>query len=263
MKRVVQIILTFFILSMNVHASDVLRLVTTTSTDNSGLTDYLIERFKTETGINVHTVAVGTGKALAIAKNGDADAILVHSKADELEFVEQGYGLQRFDVMYNDFIIVGPTAFSKTSSVQDVLAQIKSTESLFLSRGDDSGTHKKEQALWRQAGINPQGRWYRESGQGMGKTLQIASELDAYALTDRGTWLAQNANQSSNLQVVYEGDEQLFNPYGIIAVNPEKFSHVNIDAAQIFINWLLSEQGQKLITEFKINGQQLFFSAAG
>ena len=263
MTRVIQIVLTFFILSMNVHANEVLRLVTTTSTDNSGLTDYLIKQFKTETGINVHTVAVGTGKALTIAKNGDADAILVHSRVDELEFVQQGYGLQRFDVMYNDFIIVGPSAFNGISSVRDVLVQIKSTESLFLSRGDDSGTHKKEQALWRQAGINPQGLWYRESGQGMGKTLQIASELDAYALTDRGTWLAQNANQSSNLQVVYEGDEQLFNPYGIIAVNPEKFSHVNIGAAQVFINWLLSEQGQKLIAEFKINGQQLFFPAAG
>ncbi len=263
MKHVIQIILTFFLLSIHVHANDVLRLVTTTSTDNSGLTDYLIEQFKTETGINVHTVAVGTGKALAIAKNGDADAILVHSKTDELKFVEQGYGVQRFDVMYNDFIIVGPSALSEISSVQDVLSQIKTTGSLFLSRGDDSGTHKKEKALWFKAGITPQGSWYRESGQGMGKTLQIASELDAYALTDRGTWLAQNANQSSNLKIVYEGDEQLFNPYGIIAVNPEKFSHVNIGGAQAFINWLLSEHGQKLIAEFKINGQQLFFPIAG
>ncbi len=264
MKRLAKFFLFFvaFWLALNVFAKDVLRLVTTTSTENSGLTDFLVKEFDAETGIEVHTVAVGTGKALAIARNGDADVILVHSKPDEQKFVEQGYGLQRFDVMHNDFIIVGPTAFSETWSIQDVLIQIKTTESLFLSRGDDSGTHKKERALWQQVGIDPKGSWYRESGQGMGKTLQIASELQAYALTDRGTWLAQNANQKLDLQIIYQGDESLFNPYGIIAVNPKKFPHVNIDAANQLIDWLLSATGQSLISEFTVAGQQLFFPNA-
>ncbi len=262
MRQILRSLVLILLLSCNAHANNVLRLVTTTSTDNSGLTDYLIEEFKAQTGIEVHTVAVGTGKALAIARNGDADVILVHSKADEVNFVEQGYGVKRIEVMYNDFIIVGPTAFSEARTIQNVFAQIKATESLFLSRGDDSGTHKKEKALWKAVDIDPQGSWYRESGQGMGKTLQIASELDAYVLTDRGTWLAQNANQSSRLTIVFEDDELLFNPYGIIAVNPQRYAHVNIEAAQQFINWLTSAQGQQLIAEFKINGQQLFFPSA-
>jgi len=261
MKHVAKICLFILCLSLalNSSANQVLKLVTTTSTENSGLTDYLIAEFNTQTSIEVHTIAVGTGKALAIARNGDADVILVHSKPDEQAFVEQGYGLERFDVMYNDFIIVGPSAFSESTSVQDVLSQIESAKSLFLSRGDDSGTHKKEQTLWEQVGIEPQGKWYRESGQGMGKTLQIASELQAYALTDRGTWLAQNANQQLDLQIVFEGDENLFNPYGLIAINPDKYSHVNIEAANLFIDWLLSSSGQNLIAEFTIEGEQLFF----
>ena len=251
-----------FIFSANLIAADNLRLVTTTSTDSSGLTDHLIAGFTRDTGINVHIVAVGTGKALAIARNGDADVILVHSRPDEIEFVEQGYGIERVSVMYNDFVFVGPMAIAQAGSINDVLNNIAAGEYLFMSRGDDSGTHKKELQLWQAAGITPGGSWYRESGQGMGKTLQIASELDAFTLTDRGTWLAQNANQLLHLQVVYEGDEQLFNPYSVIAVNPDKFIHVNVDAARRFIDWLTSEQGQNLIAGFEVDGQPLFFPSA-
>lgn len=246
----------------NPFAAENLRLVTTTSTDSSGLTDYLIAEFMQETGIKVHIVAVGTGRALAIARNGDADVILVHSRPDEIDFVEQGYGIERVSVMYNDFIFVGPKGFSQIESIDDLLKKIADGKHLFISRGDDSGTHKKELQLWQAAGMNPQGKWYRESGQGMGKTLQISSELDAYTLTDRGTWLAQNANQPLRLQVVFEGHEQLFNPYSVIAVNPEKFTHVNSDAANRFIDWLTSEKGQKLIAGFEVDGQSLFFPSA-
>ena len=255
------VFITVFMLSKLCLAEN-LRLVTTTSTDNSGLIDYLITEFTEETGINVHIVAVGTGKALAIARNGDADIILVHSKPDELDFVAQGYGVERINVMYNDFILVGPTAIREADSITPVLKAIAASEDLFISRGDDSGTHKKELQLWRTAGIVPHGSWYRESGQGMGKTLQIASELDAYTLTDRGTWLAQNANQLLRLQIIFEGDEKLFNPYSVIAVNPEKFKYTNFDAANQFIEWLTSAKGQDLIADFEVDGQPLFFPSA-
>lgn len=265
MSRLLRIVIfqIAFIWGLNAGAADNLRLVTTTSTDNSGLTDFLVREFNRDTGINVHVVAVGTGKALAIARNGDADVILVHSKPDELEFVEQGNGIERISVMYNDFILVGPVAINESASITNVLKSIAVMESLFMSRGDDSGTHKKELQLWKAAGVTTKGEWYRESGQGMGKTLQIASELDAYTLTDRGTWLAQNANQSLRLQIVFEGDENLFNPYSLIAVNPEKFPHINISAANQFIDWMTSEKGQQLIAEFEVEGQQLFFPSAG
>jgi len=247
------------ILGFNTGATDILRLVTTTSTDNSGLTDFLVKEFNRDTGINVHVVAVGTGKALAIARNGDADVILVHSKPDELEFVDQGNGIERISVMYNDFILVGPGEIGETRSITEVMRVIADKDQLFISRGDDSGTHKKELQLWQAAGVKQQDNWYRESGQGMGKTLQIASELNAYTLTDRGTWLAQNANQPLQLQIVFEGDDDLFNPYSLIAVNPEKFIHVNYDAANQFIDWMTSVKGQQLIAGFEVEGQQLFF----
>ena len=261
LTNVFLIIISFW-LSTNSYAQDTLRLVTTTSTQNSGLIEFLVKDFTAETGIEVHTVAVGTGKALTIARNGDADVILVHSKPDEEKFVEEGFGLKRFDIMYNDFIVVGPMAFEGAATLNDLLKLISGSESLFLSRGDDSGTHKKELMLWQSADIIPDGQWHRESGQGMGKTLQIASELQAYALTDRGTWLAQNANQKLDLQVVFQGDESLFNPYGVVAINPKKFPHVHINAANKFINWLISDAGQNLIAEFTIDEQQLFFPSA-
>lgn len=245
------------------NAAGHLRLVTTTSTDNSGLTDYLVNEFTRDTGISVHVVAVGTGKALAIARNGDADVILVHSKPDEIEFVEQGFGVERVGVMYNDFILVGPGEFGESRNIIEVMQIIANREELFISRGDDSGTHKKEQKLWQAAGVTQKGNWYRESGQGMGKTLQIASELEAYTLTDRGTWLAQNANQALRMKIVFEGDKNLFNPYSVIAVNPEKFPHVKFEAANHFIDWLTSVKGQQLIADFKVEEQQLFFPSAG
>ena len=261
MKRLFEIFCCIFVLclSTNTLSANPLRLVTTTSTENSGLADYLVTAFSEQTGIQVHVVAVGTGKAIAIAKNGDADAILVHSEKDELEFIEQGYGVMRHPVMYNDFIVVGPQSLNNPVTVKDAFKAIAESENIFISRGDNSGTHKKEITIWQRSDVKPQGNWYRETGQGMGKSLQIANELQAYILTDRGTWLAQNENQPLSLEVVFERDELLFNPYSVIAVNPEKFSHVNFDAAQTWIDWLISPAAQKLIGEFKIGEQQLFF----
>ena len=264
MKSPFKFITFIFLILVNLPAvsANTLRLVTTTSTENSGLTDFLITKFTNETDIQVHVVSVGTGKALAIARNGDADIILVHSKTDEVEFVEQGFGLERHAVMYNDFIVVGPAPVEQAKSLKWLLKHIADSNALFISRGDDSGTHKKELALWQQFGINPHGDWYRESGQGMGKTLQIADELQAYTLTDRGTWLAQYNNRPLSLGIVFENDETLFNPYSAIVINPEKFPHVNVQAALRFIHWLVSPQGQALIAEYKINNQQLFFPNA-
>lgn len=256
------LLIVLLTLGLNLSAADIMRLVTTTSTENSGLADYLLTEFTRDTGIKVHMVAVGTGKALAIARNGDADAILVHSKFDEIDFVEQGFGIKRHDVMYNDFIIVGPQPLDNSTSVTDALNEIANNQALFVSRGDESGTHKKELSLWQQAGIEPESRWYRESGQGMGKSLQMASELGAYVLTDRGTWLAQNANQDLHLEVVFEGDESLFNPYSAIVISPERHPHVNETAANSLIEWLTSKKGQQMIADYQVQGEQLFFPNA-
>lgn len=238
----------------------IIRLATTTSTDNSGLLKALLPRFTQDTGYTVHVIAVGTGKALRMGRDGDVDVVLVHARAAEDKFVAEGYGEERYGVMYNDFVIVGPQAdpagIASASSAADALKRIADSQSIFVSRGDDSGTHKKERGLWSTAAIEPQGSWYREAGQGMGKVLQIAAEMDGYTLTDRGTWLAYQSK--SPLQIGFEGDPGLFNPYGIIAVNPEKHADTNYQGALALIGWFISPKGQKMIGDFRIGDNKLF-----
>ncbi|MDH3631625.1 MAG: substrate-binding domain-containing protein [Gammaproteobacteria bacterium] len=245
--------------------ASLLRLATTTSTANSGLMDLLLPKFTEKTSIEVHLIAVGTGKALRLGREGDVDIVLVHARAAEEAFVEAGYGIDRADVMYNDFIIVGPetdpAGTAKSNTVAEVLQRIHASEKPFISRGDDSGTHKRELILWQSASKSPHGSWYREVGQGMGKTLQIANEIDAYTMTDRGTWLAYESKL--DIQLLFEGDPPLFNPYGIIAVNPERHPDVNYPGAIKLIKWMTSPAAQKMIGEFKIKGQQLFVPTAG
>lgn len=254
------------LISGQVLASDSpLRLATTTSTANTGLMDYLLPKFKQETGIEVHLIAVGTGKALRLGREGDVDIVLVHARAAEDKFVEGGYGVDRADVMYNDFIIVGPKSdpagAAKGGSVGDALQRVHASEQPFISRGDDSGTHKREMLLWKKAGKSPAGRWYREVGQGMGKTLQIANEVDGYTMTDRGTWLAYQSKLE--IRILYEKDQALFNPYGIIAVNPERHADANYKGARKLIDWITSPLVQKMIGDFKVHGQPLFVPSAG
>ncbi|MFT5218837.1 MAG: tungstate transport system substrate-binding protein [Gammaproteobacteria bacterium] len=240
------------------------RLATTTSTQNSGLTDYLLPLFTEETSIRVHTIAVGTGKALRLGREGDVDVVLVHARPSELAFVEGGFGVKRYDVMYNDFVIIGPESdpakVASSSSVKEVLSRIHQAKVQFVSRGDDSGTHKRELSLWQSSGAMPDGSWYLEVGQGMGRTLQIASELDAYTMADRGTWLAYKNKVS--VKLLYEGDPPLFNPYGIIAVNPQLHPHTNASGADQLIQWMISPAVQQLIADFTIEGEQLFVPSA-
>lgn len=237
-----------------------LRLATTTSTDNSGLLAYLLPEFTKDTEHKVQVIAVGTGKALRMGKDGDVDVVLVHAKSAEETFVAEGHGEKRFPVMYNDFVILGdkedPAKLADVKDLKEAMSRIAANEAVFVSRGDDSGTHKKEKALWAAAEVEPTGTWYREAGQGMGKVIQMAGELGAYTLADRGTWLA--TMDKSPLTVAFEGDETLFNPYGIIAVSQKKYPDINKAGAQALIDWIVSEKGQAMIGEFKVADQQLF-----
>ncbi len=244
-----------------------IKLASTTSTDNSGLFGHLLPIFEAETGIKVHVIAVGTGQAIRLARNGDADVLLVHHKPSEERFVTEGFGVARFDVMYNDFVIVGPehdpAGVRGLADATAALRRIAVSNTVFASRGDDSGTHRKEQALWREAGVDvaaASGGWYRETGSGMGATLNTASGLDAYALTDRATWIS--FKNKGELRVLVEGDKRLFNQYGVIRVNPAVHPHVRAREAQIFIDWLLSPAGQGAIAAYRLDGKQLFFANA-
>ncbi len=242
----------------------VIRLATTTSTENSGLLHYLLPDFENKSAYKVHVIAVGTGKALRMGKDGDVDVLLVHAPEAEKEFVRKAYGIKRYAVMYNDFVIIGPdrdpASIRNSSSAQIALQSILISESLFISRGDDSGTHKKEKMIWASADVIPKGQWYREIGQGMGKAIQIADELGAYTLTDRGTWLSYK--DKTSLKLLYQGNADLFNPYGIIAVNPKRYSGINYNGANALIKWLTSKQGQRLISQYKKDGQVLFIPSA-
>ena len=242
-------------------------LQSTTSTANSGLYDAILPMFTDETGITVNVVAVGTGQAIKNAQNGDGDVLLVHAKSAEEKFVAEGYGLERFDVMYNDFIIVGPAADpAGIAGGKDAVAALKTiadSKSTFASRGDNSGTHKKEIALWKEAGVDTSagsGTWYRETGSGMGATLNAAVGMGAYALTDRGTWIS--FKNKGDYQIAVEGDKGLFNQYGVILVNPTKHPNVKKTEGQAFIDWILGEEGQTAIANYKLDGQQLFFPNA-
>jgi tungstate transport system substrate-binding protein len=255
-------------LSFPVGAQDkYITVASTTSTENSGLFDELLPKFADASGIEVRVVAVGTGQAIELARKGDADVLFVHHKPSEEKFVAEGFGVERHEVMYNDFVIVGPASDpAGIKGGKDALAaltEIAAAQAPFASRGDDSGTHKAELGLWKEAGIDvaaASGSWYRETGSGMGPTLNTAAGMDAYALTDRGTWLSFDNRQ--NLELLVEGDPRLFNQYGLILVNPEKHPHIKADLGQEFINWVLSDDGQEAIAAFKINGQQAFFPNA-
>jgi tungstate transport system substrate-binding protein len=237
------------------------RMATTTSTENSGLFKVIQPVFEQALDIRAHVIAVGTGKALELGRRGDVDVVLVHAKAAEQAFVKAGYGVARHEIMYNDFVIVGPPGDpAGVRGLQDAgkaFAGIAGASATFVSRGDDSGTHKKENAIWKQAAITPQGAWYRQVGQGMGKTLQIAGEMAGYTLVDRGTWLAYRAN--SPLQLLVSGGEELKNPYGIIAVSPKRFPDVSYAAVQRLIDWFESPAAHTLIAGYKVDGEQLFY----
>jgi tungstate transport system substrate-binding protein len=236
----------------------------TTSTANSGLYDYILPIFEEKKGIKVNVVAVGTGQAIKNAENCDGDVLLVHAKPAEEKFVADGYGVKRFDLMYNDFIIVGPASdpagVSGMNDVKAALSKIADSKAPFASRGDDSGTHKKEMSLWKVAGIEPAGEWYRSTGSGMGATLNTGIGMGAYVMTDRATWIT--FGNKGDYGIAVEGDPAMFNQYGVMLVNPDKCPSVKGEDAQAFIDWLLSEEGQDTIRAYQVDGQQLFFPNA-
>ena len=262
-----RILVLFCGINVTSMADPVIVVQSTTSTANSGLYDAILPQFEKQTGIRVNVVAVGTGQAIKNAIRGDGDVLLVHAKAAEEKFVADGWGVSRSNLMYNDFILVGPdndpAVLSDATSAVDALIRISSGRTLFASRGDDSGTHQKERRLWASAGIDPttsSGDWYRETGSGMGATLNVAVGMNAYAMTDRATWISFGNKQG--FKVLFDNDQQLFNQYGIILVNPARHSHVNAKDGQIFINWMLGKEGQTAIANYTLDGQQLFFPNA-
>jgi len=261
-SRLLLTTLALLLLAQPVLATEHLRLATTTSTDNSGLLTALLPPFEEAHDCKVDVIAVGTGKALKLGMAGDVDVILVHARAREDKFVAEGFGVDRQDVMYNDFVILGPkndpAGIKGLKDASTALTRIAATGATFVSRGDDSGTHTKERNLWKAAGITARGDWYLEAGRGMGDVITMANERQGYTLSDRGTYIAMSGK--IDLEVVTEGDKVLFNPYGVIPVNPVKHPHVKHDLAQKFADYLTSEQGQKLIAGYRRFDQQLFFT---
>ena len=248
-------------------AQKFITVASTTSTEQSGLFKHMLPVFEKKTGIQVRVVALGTGQALDMARRGDADVVFVHARSAEEKFIAEGCGVKRLPVMYNDFVLIGPKSDpAKVAGGKDILEalrKIKNANAPFVSRGDRSGTHMAEIALWKQGGIdiaNEKGPWYRDTGQGMGPALNSASSMNAYILADRGTWIS--FKNRGDLAVLVESDKRLFNQYGVILVNPEKHKHVKKDMAQAFIDWVISPEGQKTIANYKISGQQLFFPNA-
>ena len=269
MSRTISFLLiAIFCIASSSSAETRMRMASTTSTQNSGLFDHILPLFEKKTGIAVDVVAVGTGASIEIGKRGDADVVFVHAKEQELKAVDEGFFVNRHDVMYNDFVVIGPpddpAKVKGMSLVTDAFKAIARSGAPFVSRGDRSGTHTKELSIWKRASIEPAGNpWYLEVGQGMAKTQRIADEKRAYALTDRGTWLATKDVDKLDLVVLLAGDPALFNQYGVMAVNPEKHKHVKYKEAMVFVNWLVSEEGQSAIAAFKDkNGNALFTSNA-
>lgn len=267
LKLTAAAVLTTGLVSAATAQDDFIIVQSTTSTQNSGLFDDLLPKFTQKTGIEVRVVAVGTGQAIKNAANGDGDVLFVHSKPSEEKFVADGFGVSRADVMYNDFVLVGPAGdpagISGTNDIKNALSKIAETKAVFASRGDDSGTHKAELRLWKAAGIDPSeasGDWYRETGSGMGATLNTGTGMGAYIMTDRATWIA--FGNKGDHSVAVQGDPKLFNQYGVILVNPETHPHVKAEMGQTFINWLLAKDGQTAISAYKVDGQQLFFPNA-
>lgn len=261
MKASILFLVSLFLGSSICLAQQNLRMATTTSTENSGLLAVLNPPFEQQSGVRLDVIAVGTGKALRLGQNGDVDLVLVHAPKAEQAFVDAGYGVDRQAVMHNDFVIIGPSddpaQLKSASSVIDALRKIQAARHSFISRGDDSGTHKKEMRLWAMADIEPQGSWYYSIGQGMGKALVMADEKQAYVLTDRGTYLAFQGK--IDLVILYENEPPLHNPYHVIAVNPQRHPSVKYDLARQYIAYLISPQAQGLIAEFKKKGQVLFY----
>ncbi len=246
-------------------ADDSIVVASTTSTEQSGLFGHILPIFEKETGIGVKVVALGTGQALDVGRRGDADVLLVHDRAAEDKFVAEGYGTDRRDVMYNDFVVVGPepdpAGLKSAASTIDAFRRIAASGAVFISRGDNSGTHAAERRVWKAAGIEPTGQgWYKEAGSGMGPTLNMAAGVDAYTLSDRGTWA--NFRNRGKLRIVYAGDPGLFNPYGVILVNPARHPHVKKAQAERFIDWITSDKGRQAIASYKIDGEQLFFPSS-
>ena len=266
--RTLAVVAGLAVAATSVAAQESILVQSTTSTEASGLYDYLLPIFEQAKGITVNVVAVGTGQAIQNARNCDGDVLLVHAKAQEEQFVADGGGVERFDLMYNDFVVVGPAAdpagIAGMTDAQAAFARIAEAEAPFASRGDESGTHTKELQIWEAAGVDvdaASGGWYRETGSGMGATLNTAVGMGAYALTDRGTWIS--FENRGDFEILVEGDEGLFNQYGVMLVNPEACPSVKAEAGQTFIDWLLSDDGQKAIASYQLNGQQLFFPNAG
>ena len=263
------LLLLFLLLALPVGAQQsYITVASTTSTEQSGLFKHLLPLFEKKTGIQVRVVALGTGQALDMGRRGDADVVFVHARALEEKFVAEGYGVRRYEVMYNDFVLIGPKADpAKVTGGKDAVAALKKihqTKAAFVSRGDRSGTHFAELELWKAAGIDigrEKASWYREIGQGMGPALNVAAGMNAYVLADRGTWLS--FKNRGELAIVVEGDRRLFNQYGIILVNPRKHLGVKTETGQAFIDWIISSEGQEAIGAYRIGGEQLFFPNAG
>lgn len=268
LRKRILVLLSVLILLISVStaavAQEKLVMATTTSTENSGLLDELVPPFEEKFDVRVDVVAVGTGAAIELGENGDADIIFVHAREAEDEFVEAGYGVNRRDVMYNDFVVLGPPSdpadIEGMESAADVFQTIADSGAEFVSRGDDSGTHKKELSLWDMADVKPDGAWYIESGQGMGASITMADEREAYILADRGTYLAYSGE--IDLEILNSGDSALFNPYGIIPINPAYHTHVNYQMAMAFVGYVTSQQGQGIINSYSRQGEQLFFPSA-
>ncbi len=238
-----------------------LRLATTTSTENSGLLNVLLPPFEKETGMRVDVIAVGTGKALTLGKNGDVDVLMVHARAREDAFIAAGYGVNRSNLMHNDFVIIGPTEdpakIKGLTNAAEAFRRIAASKSDFISRADDSGTNIKEKFIWKKAGITPSGKWYKEAGQGMGAVITMANDMKAYTLSDRGTFLFMK--DKIDLVILVQGDKNLYNPYGVIAVNPKRHKGINYKGAMAFIKYLTSKEGQDIIRNYKRKGQELFY----
>lgn len=254
-------------ISTGAKAAEFITVASTTSTQNSGLFGDILPKFTAKTGVEVRVIAVGTGQAIRQAERGDADVLFVHHRKSEEKFVAEGFGVKRYDVMMNDFVLVGPNpdpaGVKAAKKIGDALNAIAAAKAPFVSRGDDSGTHKRELGLWKSAGVDPKaasGAWYRESGSGMGATLNTAQGMGAYALSDRGTWIS--FKNKDGMDIVHQGSANLANPYGVILVNPERHAHVKAKQGQMFIDWLVSAEGQAAIADFKLNGEQLFFPTA-
>lgn len=261
LKKLAPFLLLAAILPAQAADKNAIRMATTTSTANTGLLEYLLPKFEQKCSCKVHYVAVGTGKAIKIAEDGNVDVVLVHAREAEDAFIAAGHGVNRRDIMYNDFVLVGPhndpAHIKGETDVVNAMKKIASSKSRFVSRGDESGTHMMEKDYWKAGGVDPaKDNWYYSAGQGMGEVLQMAGEMRAYALTDRGTYITYR--ERIDLPILVEGDKRMFNPYGMMAVNPKKYPDINYRGAMDLIDWMTSEEGQNLIAGFKVNGERLF-----